>query len=915
MDFSLPPIKFKDTITALVNNLKKARLSLPVIVSLILFLFSLYDYLLFHFLAELFAVSIGMLLFAVAWAVYPYSRNHFLMYIACGYFWIAILDLFHALSYKGMSFFPIIDSIPSIQLWLSARYMESITLLIAPLFIIREIRRPLVFLSYMLAATIITLMVFYNLFPHVFEEGIGLTPFKIYSEYTIILILAASIGHLWYQREYLSSFVVYLMSVSIILTMISELAFTFYISIYDVSNLVGYIFKVFSFWLIFVAIIRTTLTKPYEQLKNEVTIRKKAEKALTSSNRALRVLRRTNEVMIGTTNENDLIEKVCKIIVETGGYRLAWIGYKYDDELKSLRCMSHAGIDAEFLKYPNLTWRRLENGGFPSGMAVRKKIGVLIQDIHSDTEYIPCRADAIKYDFSSLLALPLIIDDKVIGVLTIYAREKDAFSYEESDLLTDLANDVSYAIETLQARSENKQVKANLTATERKFKNLSEQSLVGVYITQGNEFKYVNPRLAEMFGYKNPSEVIGKVTPQQIVFQDDWNMVQENLRKRYENEIDALHYNFRFVSVDGQLHDAEVYGAATEYHDQPAVLGTFLDVTEQKHTEQLITASENRLRTMFEAEPECVKMIDINGNLTQMNPAGLALLEVNSFEDIKGKPLLEYIDAPYRDDFTQLFEDVFAGKSRKLEFEITGSKGARHFMETHAVPIIEDGEVTSLLAVSRDISKHKEAEQVLREDAIHTQQLLTQTVEAIALTVEKRDPYTAGHQTRVAELAILIGQEMGLDENRLTGLHLGAIIHDIGKIYIPAEILNRPGRLTDSEFGIVKSHPEVGYEIMKGVQFPWAVNEIIYQHHERIDGSGYPQGLKGDEITIEARIVAVADVIEAISSHRPYRPALGIDKAITEILRGRGTSYDPVVVDSFMALYEAGKIKITGLTT
>ena len=177
------------------------------------------------------------------------------------------------------------------------------------------------------------------------------------------------------------------------------------------------------------------------------------------------------------------------------------------------------------------------------------------------------------------------------------------------------------------------------------------------------------------------------------------------------------------------------------------------------------------------------------------------------------------------------------------------------------------------------------------------------TIGAVALTVEKRDPYTAGHQQRVAELCVALGRRLDLTEDSLEGLRLGATIHDIGKIYVPAEILNRPGKLSAPEFEIIKSHPQVGYDIVKDVKFPWPVTDMILQHHERLDGSGYPNGLKGDEIIFEARILAVADVVEAMSSHRPYRPGLGLDAALVQIRRESGTKLDPRVVDACELLF------------
>lgn len=186
---------------------------------------------------------------------------------------------------------------------------------------------------------------------------------------------------------------------------------------------------------------------------------------------------------------------------------------------------------------------------------------------------------------------------------------------------------------------------------------------------------------------------------------------------------------------------------------------------------------------------------------------------------------------------------------------------------------------------------------------VRIQKTMLQTIEAVSMTLEKRDPYTAGHQQRVVELAVAIAREMGIPEGRIEGLRLGTLVHDIGKISVPAEILNRPGRLGEAEFSIIKSHPQVGYDILKGVEFDWPIAEMVLQHHERCDGSGYPQGLRGDEIMLEARILGVADVVEAITSHRPYRAGLGIEFALAEIERGRGTLYDTPVADTCLALF------------
>jgi putative two-component system response regulator len=181
---------------------------------------------------------------------------------------------------------------------------------------------------------------------------------------------------------------------------------------------------------------------------------------------------------------------------------------------------------------------------------------------------------------------------------------------------------------------------------------------------------------------------------------------------------------------------------------------------------------------------------------------------------------------------------------------------------------------------------------------------LQQTVNVLGSTVEMRDRYTAGHQMRVANLASAIGRELGLSSQIIDGIRLAGLIHDIGKVAVPAEILSKPDVLSDLEMRLIKEHPRVGYEILKGVEFPWPIAEIILQHHERLDGTGYPQGLKGHEIIQEAQILAVADVVEAMASHRPYRPSLGLDKAIEEITRHRGVRYSPEAVDACVRLIE-----------
>ena len=203
----------------------------------------------------------------------------------------------------------------------------------------------------------------------------------------------------------------------------------------------------------------------------------------------------------------------------------------------------------------------------------------------------------------------------------------------------------------------------------------------------------------------------------------------------------------------------------------------------------------------------------------------------------------------------------------------------------------------------REVIQRKQTEEELKRSTEKMVKALEDTIQAMAMIVEMRDSYTAGHQRRVTQLACAIAKKMDFSENQTNALRLAGLIHDIGKIRVPSEILTNPDGLSEAEFNMIKMHPLVGYEILSTIEFPWPIAQIVYQHHERMDGSGYPSGLSGEDILLEARILAVADVVEAMSSHRPYRPALGIDKALSEITQKKGVLYDANVVNACLWLF------------
>jgi PAS domain S-box-containing protein/putative nucleotidyltransferase with HDIG domain len=281
--------------------------------------------------------------------------------------------------------------------------------------------------------------------------------------------------------------------------------------------------------------------------------------------------------------------------------------------------------------------------------------------------------------------------------------------------------------------------------------------------------------------------------------------------------------------------------------------------------------------------------------------AGLAIRERRSVrvDDIHADPRL----AKYR---SYLGETLCAASIVNVPIQLEGKVVGVLQMWSGKKAAFDDESVGYLAEVAGDIAVGvRSLRQARRIEATleSLQETLHGTVEAIAAMVEYRDPYTAGHERRVARLATAIGVEMGMNEKRLEGLGVMGYIHDLGKISVPAEILSKPSSLSEIETALIRQHADTGYQILRKLTFPWPVADAVRQHHERIDGSGYPQGLKGEEILLEARILAVADTVEAMGSHRPYRPSKGIEPALEEIARNRGRLYDAEVVDACLRLF------------
>jgi len=296
----------------------------------------------------------------------------------------------------------------------------------------------------------------------------------------------------------------------------------------------------------------------------------------------------------------------------------------------------------------------------------------------------------------------------------------------------------------------------------------------------------------------------------------------------------------------------------------------------------------------------------LDEGLLTADPAGLVRLANPMAETLLGvvhdQLLGRALDAVYRT--TPAVASVPPGRSMAC---LHCPDGRTLPVEQTLSPILDDqGRRLGSVVVFRDVSQRQRVEQALRESVESLRQTLEETVNALTVTSEKRDPFTAGHQERVSRLAFALAGQMGLSEEERDGVRVAGLVHDIGKIHVPAEILAKPEVLSKMEMGIVKDHSAVGYDILKNIPFPWPVARMVLEHHERMDGSGYPAGLRGDATLLQSHILAVADVVEAMNSHRPYRVAPGLDKALEEIRLHRGTLYDPVVVDACLALFANG---------
>ena len=332
-------------------------------------------------------------------------------------------------------------------------------------------------------------------------------------------------------------------------------------------------------------------------------------------------------------------------------------------------------------------------------------------------------------------------------------------------------------------------------------------------------------------------------------------------------------------------------------------------VRRRNQTHAALRESEERFRAMVEQSISGIYILQ-DGVFTYVNPR---LAEIGGYEphELVGKAVLDLVPPEIRPRLELEMAQRLGGAVKVGQYTLTLRRkdGSPVDVAIHATRAVVEGK-PAIIGIVQDVTERKVAEQVAQRHALQLETALIETIEAVATMVELKDPYTAGHERSVGDIAAAIGQELGLGPEQVKGLRYAGYVHDIGKIGIPTELLSKPGKLTVHEFELIKTHAQQGYDVLKDIKFPWPIARAILEHHERLDGSGYPRGLKGEEIALEARILAVADTVEAMSSHRPYRPALGLEAALLEIEQQAGKRYDSRIAAACLRLFRQGKVRL-----
>jgi PAS domain S-box-containing protein len=569
-----------------------------------------------------------------------------------------------------------------------------------------------------------------------------------------------------------------------------------------------------------------------------------------------------------------------------------------DDALLTIHALKKGGYDP--------VYERVEDAG-----AMRKALETGSWDI------ILCDYQMPKFSGLAAIALlketgvdlPFIIVSGAIGEeMAVECMRSGAYDYVMKNSLSRLASAIDRELKEVESRRKHRRVEETLKKSQRLLAETGRIGKVG-----GWEFDIDTGKQTwteEVYNIHEVDLTYDPTVEKGIHFYTPASMpIIERAVQRVIEHGEPYNVELEIITAKGNLRSVNAIGKADLEHRR--IYGFFQDITERRRAEDDLKEALEKYRSLA-AYVDSIYLVDRNCTFLFMNEKHLKRFGL-LLEEVVGK---KYGEFHSEEDAKRLAADVneVCQTGNPITKEHRSERDGKFFLRTFT-PIIgkdSDGKISQVAVISKEITHIKLAEKKLQDTLNSLRRAVNTTIQVMVSAVETRDPYTAGHQIRSADLARAIATEMGLSPEKIDGLRMAGSIHDIGKLSIPAEILSKPTKLSEIEFSLIKEHAQRGYEMLKDVESPWPLAEIVYQHHERMDGSGYPRSLKGEEILIEARILTVADVVEAMASHRPYRPGLGIAAALNEIEQNSGTLYDNAVADACLRLFREKGFKLEG---
>jgi PAS domain S-box-containing protein len=576
--------------------------------------------------------------------------------------------------------------------------------------------------------------------------------------------------------------------------------------------------------------------------------------------------------------------------------RVLMVESSEDDELLLIRKLKKGGYDA--------VYERVETAAAMKKALKEKQWDIILCDYSLPKFNAPSAIAILK---KANIGIPIIIVSGTIGeIVAIDCMRLGARDYIMKGNLSRLCPAIARELKKAKVRNNEKHTEEKLHHEELRFQALIEHSSdIIVIINREGIITYINPAVEIVLGFK-PEERIG-AKGLELVHPDDMKFLADSFN--------TLTRDTNYPIIKGEMHLRHKDGSWRTFEGVGSnlvinnvveyVIVNYRDITERKLAEDALHQSEEKYRTILESTQEGYFEVDLAGNFTFFNDA-MCRLYGYSKEEMMDMNYRVYTDKENAKKLFQTFNKVYktGEPTEGFDWKIIRKNRTKIYIEASAsLQKDSSGKPIGFKGIVRDVTERKLADAKLQQTLEILRKAVGTTTQVLISALEARDPYTAGHQVRSADLARAIATEMGLPHDKIDGIRLAGSIHDIGKLSIPAEILSKPSKLTNIEFSLIKEHSHSGYEMLKDMESRWPLAQIIYQHHERINGSGYPRNLKGDEIIIEARIMAVADVVESMASHRPYRPALGIDAALEEIEKNKGILYDNDVVDSCLRLF------------